>query len=165
VARAFQSNAFQFNAFQIGDPSELPIGSTILQRHKVDVSLSRKKWREYRKQWKIDALNAERELKRKKRKEVDEPLGYAKIEYDKYGYEVAKGEAAFHEFMRGLEMAQAQRAFQQAQGAMAEAAARQRAINEFNRRAAMQHRAAVMRQFQRDTEEEEEALELLMMDD
>lgn len=55
MATAFQSTAFQDGAFQIdsGDPTDLPIGATILQRHKVDrlVGLSRRRYDEYRAEW------------------------------------------------------------------------------------------------------------------
>jgi hypothetical protein len=84
---------------------ETPTGETILQRHKVDrlltgYNFSRERYQRDKKQWAIDALNAKRELKRKKRKEVDAPLGYAKIEYDKYAHTVNAGEAAFHQLLR-----------------------------------------------------------------
>jgi hypothetical protein len=166
MATAFQATAFQNNAFQIDAAVVDAPGSTILQRRKVDlVGVTRKRYQDYRKQWRIDAINAQRELKRKKRKEVDEPLGYAKIEYDKYKFDVARGEAAFHELLLNLEHQQAQRAQIQAQLFAKDAMARISAAQALARKAAMDERVAQMHQFSRDAAEEEEALELLMMED
>jgi hypothetical protein len=150
---------------------ETPTGETILQRHKVDrlltgYNFSRERYQRDKKQWAIDALNAKRELKRKKRKEVDAPLGYAKIEYDKYAHTVNAGEAAFHQLLRSLEQQQAQRAALQARLFAQDAMARVSAAQALAGKRILAERQAQMLQFQRDAEEEMEAMELLeMMDD
>jgi hypothetical protein len=150
---------------------ETPTGETILQRHKVDrlltgYNFSRERYRREKKQWAIDALNAKRALKRKKRKEVDEPLGYAKIEHDKYKFQVNEGEAAFHKLLLGLDHQHAQHARLQARLFAQDAMARVSAAQAMARKVQAHQRQAQMLQFQRDTEEEMEAMELLeMMDD
>lgn len=161
--------------FQSGDEDTTPAegwdGTTVLQLHKADpaswhsgYNVSRERYARLKKKFKIEDVEAGRELLRKER-EVQKDLGLRKIEYDQYGFEVDRGDAAFHELLRNLEAQQTQRVFGQVRSYISDAAARMEAIRRFQAQAAMTQRIAEMKQFARDTEEEEEALELLMMDD
>jgi hypothetical protein len=169
MATIFQPNLFQHGGlFQIEEEAAVDTtGQTILQRHKVDhlwsgSNLSRERYRRYKKQWAIDALNAKREIERKER-EVQKDLGYRKIEYDKYGFEVAAGDAHFHQLLRSLEQAQKDRVAEQVRSYVSDAAARMAAARQFSNQALTTERMARMKQLERDAAEEEEALELLMM--
>jgi hypothetical protein len=73
---------------EVDDPSVLQPGQTILQRHKVDVALSRRRWNEYRAEWRRERDDAERRRKRKRKAELD-GLGQARREAVAYASEVA----------------------------------------------------------------------------
>lgn len=143
-----------------------PEGETILQRHKVDrltgYNFSRERLRRMRLQWQAEEVVAERERKRKKR-EAQRDLGFRKVEFDKYKFEVNDGENAFHLLMRDLERAQAQRLQDQALLLAQEQGARMGAIAAFNQQRGEIEQMARAQQFARDTEEEEELMELVMM--
>jgi thymidylate synthase len=166
MASAFQLGAFQIGAFQIdADPTDLPIGATILQRRKVDlVGVTKKRWKEHRAEQRerkrLEAIAA-RAAKEKAAKEVIDVAQYEQ-QWEDYRNQ---GLEQFNRLLFDLERQEQDRLAKLVNQFAVDAMGRQAAIDAFNKQAMMQERMARLRQFTRDSEEEEEALELLMMDD
>jgi hypothetical protein len=140
-------------------------GTTVLQRHKVDlVGVSKKRWREFRgeqrerKRLEAIAAKAAREAKAK------EVIDVAQYEQQWEDYR-DQGFDQFNRLLFDLERQEQDRLAKLVNQFAVDAMGRQAAIDAFNKQAMMQERMARLRQFTRDSEEEEEALELLMMDD
>jgi hypothetical protein len=145
-------------------PAE-PDGTTILQRHKVDlVGVSKKRWREFRgeqrERKRLEAIAA-KAARESRAKEVVDVAQYEQQweDYRDQGFE------QFNRLLFDLERQEQDRLAKLVTQFAVDAAGRQAAIDAFNKQAMMQERMARLRQFTRDSEEEEEALELLMMDD
>ena len=141
-------------------------GTTVLQRHKADPpqwragAISRKRYQQYKAQWARDAINAERELKRQKRKQ-DEALARWKIEDDKPLDRIWQGDALFHDFIREFERQQTAQATEKLFAYQADLARRLHAAHTLQHRTATMENRARALQLQRDLDEEGEALELM----
>lgn len=145
-------------------PVETVPGETILQRHKVDVAISRSKWLAYRAQWKRERDAAARKINARRRREREEKTKVQR-EATAYAAEVdffSDVEAYWRQTAAMYAEAQRQEAIQQAQSyALTLAAQRyqqmQMAIM-MREEMARRYRQALLDQQQ----EEQEALELLL---
>jgi hypothetical protein len=147
------------------EEEETPAGETILQRHKVDlVGISKRRWREFRFEQRArrrqEAIAA-KAAKEARAKEVVEVAQYEQQWKDYHD----DGLSQFNRLLFQIEQQEQDRLAKIITQFAVDAMGRQAAIDAFNKQAMMQERMARLRQFQRDTDEEGEALELLMMDD
>ena len=153
--------------FQSGEEVDPTAGQTILQRHKVDVALSHKRWLQYRAEWKRERDETERKQRVQAKADAD-ATAKRKREATAYAAEIAnRAEIAATQqrldllFEEALKRLEAQAQFQAVTAEAQQAMARAQAMAAFREQAGQAYRDALLAEL----EEEEEALQLLMADD